>query len=80
MDTPLIVAVGEALFGSRWQSELARALDVSDRTVRRWAAGDETPRAGVYRDLLVLLRARAQALGPLDAALESAARQTTARE
>ena len=34
--------IGEALFGPRWQSELARELGVNDRTVRRWASG-ETP-------------------------------------
>lgn len=30
---------GEALFGPRWKSELARALGVTDRTMRRWDAG-----------------------------------------
>jgi hypothetical protein len=78
-DQPLVVAVGTALYGSRWQSELARALEVSDRTVRRWAAGQEIPRPGVYRDLLHLVRERARALGPLEPLLEQAARaQTTA--
>ncbi len=35
-----LIAVGERLYGARWQSALARALGVSDRTVRRWLAGD----------------------------------------
>lgn len=51
-DTPLIVAAGLALWGERWQTEMSRALDVSDRTVRRWAAGDDQPRPGVYVDLM----------------------------
>ncbi len=72
MDAPLIIAVGRALYGSRWQSELARALGVSDRTVRRWAAGQEQPKAGVYRDVLVLVRERRGQLGPLIPLLESA--------
>jgi hypothetical protein len=28
---------GVALYGEQWRSELARALGVTDRTVRRWA-------------------------------------------
>ena len=31
---------GEALYGPRWQTALARALGVNARTVRRWAYGD----------------------------------------
>ena len=34
---------GSALFGPRWQSEIGRALGVTDRTVRRWIAGDTVP-------------------------------------
>lgn len=37
--TDLLRSAGEALYGPRWQTELARALGVSDRTVRRWVAG-----------------------------------------
>jgi plasmid maintenance system antidote protein VapI len=32
--------IGEALYGPRWQCEMARALDVSSRTIRRWVAND----------------------------------------
>jgi len=77
-DTPLIVAVGQALYGSRWQSELARALGVAIRTVQRWSSGNTEPQPGVYRDLLALVRERAHALGPLEPMLERAARQTMA--
>jgi hypothetical protein len=35
--------VGPALYGPRWQVELARALGVSDRTVRRWAVSGDLP-------------------------------------
>lgn len=40
MTPALLRAAGEALYGSYWQSPLARDLDVSDRTVRRWASGE----------------------------------------
>jgi hypothetical protein len=31
---------GERLFGPRWQTELARALPVSPRSVRYWLSGE----------------------------------------
>lgn len=70
---PLIVAVGSALFGSRWQSELARELEVSDRTVRRWAAGEFEPPPGVYAQLLEMLRERRRAFPALARRLNAAA-------
>ena len=63
----LLVETGEALYGPRWQSELARDLDVSDRTVRRWVAGTTDVPQGIYLDLLRLTHERAavlDALGP----------------
>ena len=30
----LLRETGESLYGTRWQSELSRALDVTDRTMR----------------------------------------------
>lgn len=61
----LLVEAGEALYGPRWQTELARDLAVSDRTVRRWAAGTTDVPAGVYVDLLRLTQERAAALDAL---------------
>lgn len=60
----LLVECGEALYGPRWQSELARELDVSDRTMRRWAAGADVP-DGLYTDLLRLTQERAATLEAL---------------
>ena len=42
---------GEALYGPRFQSDLARLLGVSDRTVRRWCAGEWEPREFVWTKL-----------------------------
>ena len=61
----LLVEVGEALYGSQWQSALARDLQVSDRTVRRWVAGVYPMPSGVYVDLLRLAQERAAALDAL---------------
>ena len=58
-------AFGEALYGPRWQSELARALSVSDRTVRRWATGAYDVPSGVEAEITALVRAKASALKAL---------------
>jgi hypothetical protein len=55
----LIRAIGEALFGSRWQTDLGEHLGVNRRTVRRWLAGQDEPRPGVWAELLKLLSERA---------------------
>lgn len=65
----IIRRAGLALFGDRWQSELARALGVNDRTVRRWSAGEEEPRPGVCADLLQLVAERERELRDLGRAL-----------
>lgn len=58
MTPSLLREAGEALYGSRWQSDLARDLRVSDRTVRRWsAAANEIP-VGVWPELVHLVRER----------------------
>src|SRR5690606_6365951 len=61
--------IGNALYGPRWQSDLARDLGVADRTVRAWVAGDRRPAPGVWIDLERLVRERR---GALDALLQPA--------
>ena len=61
----LLVECGEALYGPQWQSALARDLDVSDRTVRRWVAGTIDVPVGLYVDLLRLTQERAANLDAL---------------
>lgn len=57
-----IIQYGEALYGPRFQCELARALGVGDRTMRRWVAGDTNPPEGVLDDLKALVRERIELL------------------
>lgn len=59
MSSKLLRDVGEAVYGPRWQTELSRSLGVSDRTVRRWAAGTDDVPPGVYYDLLGVVVERA---------------------
>ena len=58
----LLREVGEALYGPRRQSDLARALGVSDRTMRRWIAGEFSIPDGLAAELRALLKARGLAL------------------
>lgn len=68
----ILLECGEALYGPRWQSELARDLGVADRTVRRWVAGATQVPTGVYVDLLRLVTERAAALDALAERLPAA--------
>lgn len=66
----LLVECGQALYGERWQSPLARDLGVADRTVRRWVAGTSDVPAGLYVDLLRLTQKRSAALDGLAGKLQ----------
>lgn len=68
-DRDILTAVGQTLYGSRWQSDMARSLGVSDRTVRRWAADGAIP-AGVWSDIAGLLDRRAAALASIMPSIE----------
>lgn len=60
----LIQRCGEALYGRHWQAALSADLGVSDRTMRRWIAGEPIP-AGVFQDLHDLLIERGSTLQAL---------------
>jgi hypothetical protein len=52
MADDLIVRVGESVFGLTWESDKAIALDVPEDARRRWARGEEPPKAGFYAEEL----------------------------
>lgn len=72
MTVELLHEAGAALYGPRWQSELARALGVSDRTMRRWAAGGDQPPHGVAGDILTICLRRRRDLDALMMRLKNA--------
>ena len=56
--------VGEALYGPHWRTALAEALDVGERTVRRWQNGGTIP-DGIALDLANLCHKHAERLTSL---------------
>lgn len=59
MTPETLIAYGEAIFGSRWQTELARKLRVSDRTMRRWKAGKHEIPENVATEIVALATIKA---------------------
>jgi hypothetical protein len=47
----LLRQIGEELYGSTWQADLSQAIAVSDRSMRRWAAGTDEIPTGVWADI-----------------------------
>lgn len=64
-----IELAGTALFGEMWKGDLARALGVADRTMRRWANDQDPIPPGVWRDLRTLLGGQLVAVHSAIAAL-----------
>ncbi len=65
---PLLCAAGRTLYGSTWQTDLARALDVSPRALRYWVAGRAMP-PDMPKRLLVVIARREHELRELRATL-----------
>lgn len=59
-------AVGEAVYGDKWQSPLSRALGISDRTVRNFVSGKSQPENLSNR----LLEAMELEMGKIKAAID----------
>ncbi len=70
MTSALLARVGKALYGPRWQTDIARALGVSDRQVRRWASGDAPVPAHATGELVRLCRVRSVDLAKLAGEIE----------
>ena len=69
---PDLHTIGRALYGARWQTDLAKALGVSERTVRRWVAGQPPP-PGAWADMARLAEAKATDLARIAKLLEQEA-------
>ena len=62
---PLIARVGEALWGDRWQSQMAAANGLSVRSIARYAAGTRSPTPDLIGRLAVMLQHRRDELDDL---------------
>ena len=58
MTPKTLATVGSALYGPTWQTRLANAIGVNDRTVRRWYAGEMTIPSTLRVELLQLAEGR----------------------
>lgn len=74
MNVELLHEVGETLYGEHWRPPLSRALEVDDRTMRRWAAGTLAIPQSIAGELLTLVFTRQQALSGLITNLVGAAK------
>lgn len=63
MTPDTLATVGSALFGPTWQTRLANALSVNDRTMRRWASGENPIPAYVRGELIALCEKRRDRIG-----------------
>jgi len=57
-DLELLRRAGEALYGDRWQSDMAHVLGVNVRTVQRWLSGERKPGPEVWTALRALVLRR----------------------
>lgn len=57
----LLSRTGEALYGEHWQKSLSEELDINERTIRRWLAGEVIP-LGVWKELFIKLDVRKEHL------------------
>lgn len=62
--------IGEALYGERWQSDIARDLNVDSRRVRQWLASERPIPAGIWVELAAKLRQRKQTIAGLLSSFE----------
>jgi hypothetical protein len=67
---PMLQRAGEALYGSRWQTDLSADLNVADRTMRRWVADQATMPQGAWIDLAMAVDRRADQIVALREAME----------
>lgn len=70
MNRDLFSKAGRALYGTHWQRDLGDELDVADRQLRRWIAGQATIPPGVALDILGLCDARLKELQTVRSLLE----------
>lgn len=62
----LFCAIGEALYGQNWKSELGRRLEFDERQIRLWAWGDYGVPAFVWTRLVTLMDEKQEEIAKLN--------------
>ena len=62
MGGKLLKDAGEALYGPRWQSDLARYLNITTNTMRRWLVGTNDLSPFIAEQLSLICQERAALL------------------
>jgi len=73
----LIRAIGRALYGTHWQTDLGTRLGINRRSVQRWLAGTHEPHPAIWDELEALLTERAAEQQRLRQALAAHRRSLT---
>lgn len=68
-----LARAGQALYGPNWQSQLARDIGVSIRSMQYMAKGERPVHGGLARDVLGLLHKRGQEIAKLTDSLDKLA-------
>ncbi len=71
MTPDLLREAGKALYGEQWQSALARAIGVNERTLRRWVTGKWDMPPSLTGDIAKICVERADALHEMAERLET---------
>lgn len=69
-DIDILRTCGVVLHGDRWRTSLAPDLQVTERTIRNWLAGDHPIPSDVMPKLLRLLEQRHEAIDGLVTSLK----------
>lgn len=68
----MLARAGVALYGARWQTDLARALGIRDaRRIRQWMSRERPIPSGVWGDIAQLLEDRGNNAISLSKAIRS---------
>lgn len=55
-----LIQAGQALYGERWQTDLAKALNIDSRRVRQWLSDERPTPIWLTAELIVLLEKNSQ--------------------
>lgn len=55
-----LAQAGQALYGERWQTDLANALDIDNRRVRQWLSDERPIPDWLTGELIILLEKNSQ--------------------